>query len=315
MHAAFRYVGVLALLATCATADAARAVRVYDVTVREASAAQVAPAAMRRALVRATGRRDAAADPALASLLGNAQRYVRSSRPAGDGRTDVVLDGGAIESAILAAGRAVWPAARPLTLVVFDAAADSATLDAARAQVEAAASERGLPVSVVPAATLNAGSASLATRELLLPAVQRLGADAVLVGRLEGGVAPSWQWTLTSPDLAESWSAAPGAALNDAVDAFVRVSDAPVASTDSDVIVMVSGVRSLSDYADVSRALAGVGGVKRIALEEAAGDVARFRVTTQAAVDTLAAAIAGQSRLVPAAGAATPGVLSLSWLP
>jgi len=43
--------------------------------------------------------------------------------------------------------------------------------------------------------------------------------------------------------------------------------------------------------------------------------VARFRVTTQAAVDTLAAAIAGQSRLVPAAGAATPGVLSLSWLP
>ncbi|HQX46964.1 MAG TPA: DUF2066 domain-containing protein, partial [Steroidobacteraceae bacterium] len=109
MHAAFRYMGILALLASFATAEATRAVRVYDVTVRDSVPAQVARAAMRLALVRATGRRDAASDSALAFLLSDAQQYVRSSRPGANGSTDVSLDGDAIERAILAAGRAVWP--------------------------------------------------------------------------------------------------------------------------------------------------------------------------------------------------------------
>ena len=314
MHAAFRYVGILALLAGISPADAARVVRVYEVTVREPTAAQVAPAAMRAALVRATGRRDAASDPSLAALVNDAQRYVRSSRPGEGGRTDVVFNGSAVESAILAAGRSVWPAERPLTLVVFDAAVDSATLEAARTQVEAAAGVRGLPLSIVPAATLM-GSATLATREMLLPAVQRLGAEAVLVGRVEGGPSPAWHWTLTSPDLAESWSGAPGAAVDATVDALVRVGDAPVAASDNDLVVLVAGVRSLADYAGVSRALAAVGGVRRVALEETVGDTARFRVTTAGSGESLAAALAGQARLVPAASAAMPGVLSLSWLP
>jgi len=314
MHAAFRYLGILALLAGFSTAEAARAVRVYDVTVRDAVPAQVAPAAMRLALVRATGRRDAASDSALAFLLGDAQRYVRSSRPGADGSTEVTLDGVAIERALLAAGRAVWPAERPLTLVVFDVPADAPVPEATRAQVEAAAIDRGLPVSIVPAAILNLETATLASREMLIPAAQRLGADAVLVGRSDGGANALWQWTLTSPDVAESWSGTPEGAIHSAVDAFVRVSNVPVASTDSDVIVMVTGVRTLTDYAGVSQALARASGVKRVSIEEAAGDTARFRVLTGGSADTLAAALAGHARLVPAA-ASMPGLLSLSWLP
>jgi hypothetical protein len=314
MRAAFRYVGIFALLAGLSPADAARAVRVYEVAVREPVAAQLAPAAMRIALVRATGRRDAASDPALASLVGDAQRYVRSSRPGAGGRTDVTLDGVAIERAILAAGRAVWPAERPLTLVVLDVPAGSGDADAARMQVEAVAGDRGLPVSIVPAATLGLGAGAIATRELLLPAAQRLGADAVLVGRNDGGGAGAWQWTLMSPAVAESWSGTPEAAAQGAVDAFVRVSGASAASADSDVIVTVSGVKDLAAYAGVSQALAQVPGVRRVALEEAEGATARFRVTTQGSNETLATALAGHARLVPATGA-TPGVLSLAWLP
>ncbi len=287
--------------------------RVYEVTVREA-AAQVAPAAMRAALVRATGRRDASADPALAALVNDAQRYVRSSRPGSAGRTDVLLNGDAIDSAILAAGRALWPSERPLTLVVFDPSPDAAAFDAIRAEVEAAAADRGLPVSIVPAATLNLGAASLATRDLLIPAAQRLGADAVLVGRADGGTASVWQWTLTAPTVAESWSGAPGDAVQAATDAFVRASDVPAVSGDNDVIVMVTGVRDLAAYAGVSQALSQVNGVKRVALEEAAGDTARFRVTARGSTETLAAALAGNARLVPSA-ASLPGVLSLAWLP
>ncbi len=314
MHAAFRYMGILALLASFATAEATRAVRVYDVTVRDSVPAQVARAAMRLTLVRATGRRDAASDSALAFLLSDAQQYVRSSRPGANGSTDVSLDGDAIERAILAAGRAVWPAERPLTLVVFESPADASVTEVARAQVEAVAIERGLPVSIVPAALLNLGSATLATRDLLIPAAQRLGADAVLVGRSDGSANAVWQWTLTSPDVAESWSGTPEGAVHNAIDAFVRVSDVPVASTDSELIVMVTGVRTLADYAGVSQALARVSGVKRVSIEEAMGDTARFRVVTGGSGDTLAAALAGHARLVPAA-ASIPGLLSLSWLP
>src|SRR5690606_18198294 len=120
---------------------------------------------------------------------------VRLSRPGADGRTEVSLDGDAIDSAILAAGRVLWSAERPLTLVVLEVA-PGAVIDAGvQAAIEAAAGDRGLPVSIVPAATLNLGSAALASREMLLPAAKRLGADAVLVGRGNGGAASIWQWS------------------------------------------------------------------------------------------------------------------------
>ncbi|MEZ5533044.1 MAG: DUF2066 domain-containing protein [Steroidobacteraceae bacterium] len=314
MRIAFRCAAVLALLCIVPAAEAARTVRVYDVTVRDTAAAQVAPAAMRVALVRATGQRDAAADPAFAALIADAQRYVRASRPGTAGGTDVSFDGSAVDSAIAAAGRRVWPAARPFTLVVFEGAVSDVPSDAARIAVEDAASRRGLPVSVVPAATLNLGAGGFADRELLLPAVQRLGADAVLVGRGDGNATTVWQWTLASPSMAESWAGTPAEAIDGAVDAFVRMNDAPVATGELDVIVMVTGVRDLAAYAGVTQALAQVSAVRGVALEEAVGDTARFRVTTRSSAESLAAALAGNARLVPS-GAPIPGVLSLSWLP
>lgn len=305
---------MLALLACLPSAEAARAVRVYDVTVREAPS-MVPAAAMRAALVRATGRRDAAADPAFAALVSEAPNYVRLSRPAADGRTDVSLDGDAIDAAILAAGRPLWSAERPLTLIVLETSSGGAPGEGVQAAVEAAASERGLPVSIVPGATLGLGPASLPAREMLLPAVQRLGADAVLVGRGDGGATSTWQWMLASPDIAESWSGTPVAALHSAVDALVRAAGATVAASgEGDVMVSVSGVRDLPAYAAVSQALAQVPGVARVGIEEASGDIAVFRVTMRGSADTLAAALAGHARLVPAAGT-LPGVLSLSWLP
>ncbi|MBV6418598.1 MAG: hypothetical protein CMLOHMNK_03506 [Steroidobacteraceae bacterium] len=286
----------------------------YDVTVRDTPAAQVAPAAMRQALVRSTGQRDAATDPAFATLVADAQRYVRASRPGAQGGTDVVLDGNAIERAIVAAGRVPWPAERPFTLVVFEGVPDGAVLDAARSAVEAAATLRGLPVSVVPAAALDLAPGGLATRELLLPAAQRLGADAVLVGRGDGGASSIWQWTLSAPIVAESWAGTPAEAIHGAVDAFVRTTASPAMSNETDVIVMVTGVRDLAAYAGVTQALSRANAVQRVALEEAVGDTARFRVTLRGSADSLAASLAGDARLVPAAGG-LPGMLSLAWLP
>src|SRR5580692_9611625 len=79
--------GVLGLLAG-APAWALRPVQVYEVTVRGATAANVVTEGMKQALLRATGRRDAAANPQLNSILLNAAQYLQGTR---------VLPGGAVQ--------------------------------------------------------------------------------------------------------------------------------------------------------------------------------------------------------------------------
>jgi hypothetical protein len=59
-----------------APAWALRPVQVYEVTVRGAAAASVVTEGMRQALVRATGRRDAPANPALAGIMQNPAQYL-----------------------------------------------------------------------------------------------------------------------------------------------------------------------------------------------------------------------------------------------
>ena len=72
-------------------------------------------------LVRATGARDAANDPALAGVLAQAQHYVIATRPAAARQqpTTVIFDGAALERDITAAGRTVWGSERPVLLVVL----------------------------------------------------------------------------------------------------------------------------------------------------------------------------------------------------
>ena len=62
------------------SAWAARAVRVYEVDVSGQSTTALQEA-MRQAVVRATGRRESANDPALTSLIEDAPKYVKSYSP------------------------------------------------------------------------------------------------------------------------------------------------------------------------------------------------------------------------------------------
>src|SRR5437879_217751 len=78
------------------SAWAARAVRVYEVDVSGQSTTALQDA-MRQALVRATGRRESANDPALASLIEEAPKYVKSYSPGPRGETQVIFDRVAVE--------------------------------------------------------------------------------------------------------------------------------------------------------------------------------------------------------------------------
>ena len=105
----------LRLLAFAGPAAATRQVRVFETNVSsQTDPAVQAQAALRVVLVRATGARDAANDPALAGVLAQAQTYVIATRPAATGSgTTLVFDAAALERDIVAAGRTVWSSERP----------------------------------------------------------------------------------------------------------------------------------------------------------------------------------------------------------
>src|SRR5512144_616068 len=134
-------VSLIAVFLFAATdARAARQVRVYEANVSSQTEAAVqAQAALRQVLVRATGARDAANDPALAGVLAQASQYVLGTRPANNSGSvvTVLFDGGALERDITAAGRTIWTAERPVLLVVLTGGPATGAFETRR-QVEGA---------------------------------------------------------------------------------------------------------------------------------------------------------------------------------
>src|SRR5579883_2162849 len=160
---------------------AGRPVRVYEVDLAERSGTALQEA-MRQALVRATGRREAADDPALAGIIADAPRYVSGYGTGPRGESQVIFDATAVQAAITAAGRSVGDGERPFTLVVLDPPRPRAQADAARAELERTAAARGLPISLIPM-TVNDANGRPLPAEALLESAQRVGGDEVLVGR------------------------------------------------------------------------------------------------------------------------------------
>jgi len=291
-------VAVLALAALALEsprAAAARPVHVYEVTVRGVDTQAAAGEAMRQALVRATGRADAATDPALSTLVANAARYVRSVRPLTGGVLQVTLDGDAVEREILASGHSVWDPSRPFTIVVLSPQVSGAAADSVRRTLDELGEARGLPVSLVPMAQSDATGAEV-SNETLLQNAQRLGGDALLIGHSDSA-GTSWQWTLLTGFATESWNGSFEAGVNGAVDAFVRVQGAAPASSEGDAVVEVMGITTLSDYAAVERIFSVLPGIKSSGLEEANGASATYRLVIRGGADAVRRALTESTRL------------------
>jgi Uncharacterized protein conserved in bacteria (DUF2066) len=289
---------LVVLTASVSTAWAARAVRVYEVNIRNADSSAALQDAMRQVLTRSTGRRDAGTDPALGTIVANAARYVQAYRPASGGVTQVVFDGAAIERDIVTAGRSVWPRERPFTLVVLNPPLTGSSAEAARRVLEEAAEARGLPISLVPMTVVDSTGNALG-RDVLMQAAQRFGGDAVLVGRTDSPSANSqWQWTLHSNFTSDSSFIGPlDAGINSAVDALARTQEESFGAAETETVVQVSEVKSLVDYATVGRLLDSVPGVRKSTLEEADGTTATFRVLVRGGAETLGRALANSPRL------------------
>jgi len=302
--------GALAcLVALCGalplTAWALRPVRVYEVDL-DGSSVTALQSAMRQALVRATGRRESADDPALASVVADAARYVQGYTSGPRGERRVVFDGAAVGRAIDAAGRSTWHHERPFTLVVLYPPPERNAADAARGELEHTASERGLPISVIPLAVVDASGAALGG-DALLQSAQRYGGDQVLVGRADAAVPPGQlQWTLYTRAESRSWTGPPSAGIDHTVDLLAPPPGAAPAETQAATRVRVEGVAGLSDYAAVQRLLQSVPGVRRADVAEVDSTSATFEVELRGGAAALESELAASTRLVRSGAGAAP---------
>jgi uncharacterized protein len=281
-----------------ATCWAGRPVRVYEVDLKGGQTPAALQDAMREALVRATGHRDSANDPALASLIAGATTYVKAYASGPRGESQVVFDGAAVERAIMAAGRTVWERERPFTLVVLSPSPPRAVEDAARNTLEQVAAERGLPISLVPLAVADASGNELG-RDAVMQVAQRYGGDAVLLGRGDPSVAGAQlQWTLFSDFASASWTGALETGIDRTVDTLAPAQGASLAEAEATAVVQIDGLNSLNDYAVVERMLEGMPGARRASVVEARGSSASFSVTVRGGLDAVDRALTGSGKFV-----------------
>ena len=295
---------VVAVLGFSQRAEATRQVRVYEATVSSQTEAAVqAQAALRQVLVRATGARDAANDPALAGLLANAQAYVLGTRPAGSGSSALVVmfDGAALERDIIAAGRSIWLSERPVLLVVLTGGPASGAFESRR-QVEgaldSAASRRGQPISVARPEALSLPATGDIPADAALAAGRVRGADAVLVGY--GDAVPGggqWRWTLSAFGNSETWNGTLEEGIHGSADILARNSAAYAALPEVAILVEVDGVPTLKDYARVAELLGAANGVRSVQLAEASGNRAIFAVVARGGVDVVQTGLGGNAHL------------------
>jgi hypothetical protein len=251
-------------------------------------------------LVRATGRREAADDPALGALVANASKYVKSYATGPRGESQVVFDGAAVESAISAAGRSVWPRERPFTLIVLDPPRSRPAQDAARAELERVAAARGLPISLIPM-TLTDSAGQPLTGEALLQAAQRFGADDLLVGRGAEG-SNELQWSLYTGAQTTNWNGALPAGVEHTVDLLVPPPASSLSQADGATRVQIDGVNSLSAYATMARLLESLPGVHHANVIAADGNSVTFEVNVRGGAAGLEQELTGTPRLTHAGG-------------
>ncbi|MHB1540921.1 MAG: DUF2066 domain-containing protein [Steroidobacteraceae bacterium] len=320
-----RVLPVLACAALPAVSHASHEVPVYTVTAAAQTPAALAQA-LRVALVRATGHRRVATDPALAPLVVAAQRYVLGYLPGRHGSLQVMFDGAQIDQAIRAAGLSVWRPERPFTLVVLNPAPPRSEQDGDATAINQAAAARGLPISIVPL-PVRAANGRLLPAQSLLALIHRFSAEQLLIGHpaqnpsgapasgsgrlassmpaappygtaTSGGAGQSavWRWTLVTPFMTRRFTGSIGAGVDRTVELLAPPVEATAADRISAVRVRLEGIATLPDYARVETMLAAVPGVERSRVARVAGTTALFHLWARGGAETLGPMLAGSPR-------------------
>lgn len=301
---------------------AATVTRLFEATVpladrSEAGQAAALQEAMRQVLVRVTGQRSAGYQPALASLVDDARRYVQQYRVVGNNQFFVGFDGARLERSIAATGQPLWGHERPGTLVwlatqdgarraLVDAQSDS---DLKRA-LERTATLRGLPLVWPGSGSLSFADVWNGSNDTLRASAADQGADAVLIGRASRASAGGWQvrWTLLYGDENSEWRGSIDEGVHGAADKFAGVFAAGGAQGDTPVVISVSGIGDLGAYAQVTSYLESLTLIRALSVDELAGDTVVYRAQVRGDASRLARAIELGNRLASTQGGADPAL-------
>lgn len=258
------------------TAGAARAdVRLYEVSVPlEGITAEDRAAGMTLALqavaVKASGRREAANNPAVNRA--DPAKYVQRYSTTADRVLKVGFDGRSVEQLLQQAGLPLWPAERPVTVI------DAPVPDPAA--VEAAAQWRGLPIA------WSAGQAA--------PAASR--ARAVLTG-VPSGAEFAWTFAYDGRTTEARGSAQDGIHL--AADTLAARFAPASTRTSASLTLRVGGMDELADYSGLHAYLNSLSLVRGVEVESLDGAVIQLRVVVRGDRDLLERVAALDGRLVP----------------
>jgi hypothetical protein len=280
--------------------------------------------AMRQVLVRVTGQRNAAYEPALAPLVNSARSYVQQFRVVGASQFFAGFDGAKLERLIVEAGQPIWGQERPRTLVwlePMDGAGrpivDERSLSTMRSALDRVAELRGLPLVWPPNARAreSAGAAD-ASSERLGALADEYAVDAVLLGRASGSSTGGWRvrWTLFYGGERSEWSGPLEEGAHGAADTFAGLFATGAAQGDVAVVIDVSGVYSLKAYAQVTDYLESLTLIRTLGVDELAGDRVVYRAEVRGGAARLARAIDLGKRLERTQSAADPALTaSLSY--
>lgn len=256
-------------------AGARPAVRVYEVAVplkgaTEADRAVAMAEALRTVAVRASGRREAADNPAVSGA--SPAKYVQRYSTTADHMLKVGFDGRSIEQLLQQAGLPFWPAERPVTRV------NAAVTDPAA--VDAAADFRGLPI------VWSAGAA----------APTDSGARAVLTGVASG---TEFAWTFTHDGRTVQARGTAQAGIHLAADTLAtRYAPASTRSSSS-LSLRVGGMDGLAHYAGLLEYLRSLSLVRDIEVESLDGAVVQLRMVVRGDRELLGRIAALDGRLQP----------------
>ena len=261
--------GFLLLLAA---ADAWAEAALYEVQVplagttaedRKASLAE----AMRAVAVKVSGRREAAASPAVAGA--DPARYVQRYSTTPQRMLKVGFDAVAVDRLLEQAGLPFWPAERPLTLV------DAPLPDPA--PLEAAAQWRGLPIAWSTADAVGAAS-------------------AVLKG-VPSGTDFAWSFTYAGRTVQGRGSAEDG--VNLAADTLAAVFAPPSTRSATGLELRIGGVEGLPAYAGLLSYLRSLSLVSDVQVEALEGSVVTVRMAVRGDRELLARVAALDGHLLP----------------
>jgi len=269
--------------------------------------------ALSQVLVRVTGQRGAAGDPALAALFEDPSRLVQGYRRGADQTLWVTFDGRAIAARLREAGRAVWGSTRPLTLLwlAVDRGGGERELIAAedepapsaeapdgdpdrflRQRVEEVARARGLPVVWPLLDAEDRGRVAFSDvwggfEQPVIEASARYDANSILLGRIDadGFQLPRWTWYFGGEQ--RRWRASVEDAMHRVADLMAAQLAAVGDERATSVRLTVTGVDNLAAYADVSRYLATVSIVREVSLEQLGDNALTYRLELLGASERL----------------------------